>query len=130
MDDMLEKLVLARQNKDASALERLLAFDNENMFSRSHTNILCQLFLEDWHENHEDILMTLGTLKDPASIQSIVQCMKSKLNYYTGNDIPRNAIWALRTINTTDSIKEIEFLTTSPDDFIREHALMNLSQSP
>lgn len=126
MNRILQELTFAKEIKDAIALEKVLSFDNESKFNNLHTNILCQLLLEDWHESHEDILMTLETIKDPASIPAIVQSLSLKLDYYTGNEMPRKAIWALRAINTPEAIREIEKLTDSPDDFTREEAMLNL----
>jgi hypothetical protein len=126
MDQILGRLNFAKENKDEAKLEEVLDFNNNSRFYSLHTNVLCQLLLETWHEKHEDILMTLEAIKDPASIPFIVESINVKLSYYVGNDIPRKAIWALRAINTPEAIKEIEKLTHSKDTFTREHALLNL----
>jgi hypothetical protein len=123
MDQILGWLNFAKENKDEAKLEEVLDFDNNSRFCSLDTNVL---LLETWHEKHEDILMTLKAIKDPASIPFIVESINMKLSYYVGNDIPQKAIWALRAINTPEAIKEIEKLTHSKDTFTREHALLNL----
>jgi hypothetical protein len=106
MDKILNQLTIAEQHKDISLLERALDFSNEKSFGRQHTKILCKILLDDWHGFHEDILMTLDTIKDPESISSIVKRLTLKLEYFTGYEIPRKAIWALRSINTDESIAQ------------------------
>lgn len=126
MNNILSWLTLARENRDPDALEKALYFENQRQFDRSHTNILCTLLSEDWHSSHEDILMTLDFIRDPESVSTIVASLTLELSYFTGNEIPRKAIWALRSINSPESFYAIQELTKSDDDFIREHALLNL----
>lgn len=124
---ILDLLDRAYQEKNAEGLEKLLwAVENDGV-GTEYTGILCDLLVETWHEQHEDILMMLEDIKDPESVDAIVKSLELKLDYYTGNDIPRKAIWALTAIRTPKAVQELQKLAKSTDEFTREHAIVNLN---
>jgi len=127
VDNILNRLESAMINQDAAELEKILDFKNEPLFNNNHTATLCNLLSETWHARHEDIIMTLDVIKDPKSLNALVTSIDLELDYYTGNEIPRKVIWALRSINTPEARAEIEKLTRSEDSFTRKHAFLNLA---
>lgn len=121
--EIIESLEQALINHDDEKVDFYLIAAGCDGLTKEYSKVLCLLLLETWHFKHEEILVALEEIRDPETIQPIVKSLELKLNYYTGNDIPRKAIWALGAIDTPESINEIKKLTISINVFTRGEAV-------
>ena len=126
MNEILAQLIAAKETKDSDLLENLLNLKNQKKYNTLHTEILCQLLKEVWHDRHEDIIMTLNDIKDTRSIDSIYEASLYIPEWDDGRSLAKKCIWALRSINTFESIEKIKILANSNDLIIRETAKLNL----
>jgi len=126
MDEILHQLLTAKKTKNAILLEEALYLYDDGNYSALHTDILCQLLQEHWHDRHEDIIMTLEVIKDPRSVEDIYTTSLSILEWDDGRSLAKNCVWTLMAINTSESIGKVKLLAQSDDRIIKEWAELNL----
>jgi hypothetical protein len=125
-EELNRQLIKVKETKNADLLESLLYLENKKYFNKQHTEILCLLLNDHWHERHEDIISTLGTIKDPNSLEAIYTASLTIPDWDDGRSLAKKCIWALKDINTTEAIEKIQLLTGSKDPIINEFAKLNL----
>jgi hypothetical protein len=120
---VLESSLISKDSDDVT-YALLLGFSID-AFSQGYSRILCKLLLEGWHYKHEDIILILQKLKDPASVNCLYQSALMHLDYLDYDEthaLARKAIHALADINTDEARQKLALLAESNVPVIREKA--------
>ncbi|MBK9391745.1 MAG: hypothetical protein IPN68_16720 [Bacteroidetes bacterium] len=128
INEIQAKLQEAIIIKNAVLVEELLIVISVDGYDASYTTLLCKLLEYNWHDRHEDIVMTLLEIKDPLSIDCIYKAALHIPAWDEGRSLAKKCIWALKAIGTSDAIDKIEKLANLDDVIIREVASMNLGR--
>lgn len=126
-----EKLGVAYNEKNADDVEYLLFVGFVfNLFSENYIDILCKLLGEKWHYQHEDIAMIFQELKSPKTVESLYKAVLTRfeyLDYDKAFALAVKCIWALWAINTLESHKKLELLSSVENEIIRKCAQERLA---
>lgn len=101
------------------------------LFSEMYLNLLNNLILCDWHEQHENIAMILQRIKSPQSVDYLYIAASKKYSYLEYDDnfaLAVKCIWALGEINTDEAMKKLEILQMSENDIIKKNAIKQLQR--
>ncbi|OEK08059.1 hypothetical protein A8C32_16525 [Flavivirga aquatica] len=133
-DYILDSLNNAYANKKEDVLEHalLLYFNlNDFKFDNSNTELLGEILLEEWHNNHEDLAMIFQDMRDPRSIPFLEKAMNLNLEYLDYNDgesLIRKCAYALGDIDNSISWDKINSLLSSDNPIIRAAATEQLNR--
>lgn len=91
------------------------------------------LVVQDWHQKHEDIILTLQLARDPKSVTALTDAVriKSKLSYLDYDDYGsyyKKCLWALHDIGTPEAIAAIRECSESDVPELRKEAQYRLSR--
>lgn len=125
-NELLEKLGDAIQMHDSKGVEYLCLISEVDGIDKRFTNILCKLLEENWHHSHEDIVMMMEIIKDPASVDCMYKISINIPSYDDGRSLAKKCIWALGAINTADAKEKLKMLSMSDDEIIKNAAVMQL----
>ena len=98
------------------------------IFSKKLTKVLCNLLLEDWHYQHENIASALQEIKDPRSIECLYKGALMEFDDYRVYDeddsksLAVKCMYALHKINTKNSQTKLEKLKKVDNEKIRSTA--------
>jgi hypothetical protein len=97
--------------------------------------LLCDLLLSDFHFRHEDIIRHLQDAADPYAIPFLQKAiaLKPDLHYMDYDDYGsyyKKCLWALRAIDTPESIAAIREFAAAGNPLIRREAEYRLSKIP
>lgn len=131
---ILDGLSKGLQQKDPEMIEYLiLIYFNqfEGRFNKSNSDILYELIVQDWHKNHEDLVMIIKRLKSIASIPYLLKAMELKLDYLEYNDgesLIRKCAYAISDIDANMSMSFMEDLSKSDNEIISKSAIEQLDR--
>ncbi|WP_166722617.1 MULTISPECIES: HEAT repeat domain-containing protein [Burkholderia] len=96
--------------------------------------LLIELLNLDGHERHEDIVLDLGLLGNPAAIPAIARAITTRFSYMDrwGNlhEFQRKCAYALARIGTPESREVLEHLARHEDIYLRKCGEEALSHWP
>ncbi|MEB2185703.1 hypothetical protein VDS18_07280 [Xanthomonas campestris pv. campestris] len=91
------------------------------------------LLLQDWHQEHEELISDLQMKADPSSIPYLTAAigLKPLLGYLAYDDYGayyKKCLWALQAIGTDEAIEVIRSCTSSSDPALNNEASYRLSR--
>ncbi|MEU6562016.1 HEAT repeat domain-containing protein [Nocardia nova] len=116
--------------KSADDLELSLIVANLFGFDSSHLDVLIQLASDDWHHQHEDIVVTLGSLGSPKAVDVLLRSTRWAPEYMVddGAALARKAVYALGKIPGPESEAALVQLAESDEEVLRRTAKKLLSK--
>ncbi|NWC86495.1 hypothetical protein HX793_14225 [Pseudomonas reactans] len=130
MSGPYEKAEFALRAKDSAAFWAALA----GVDAQIAAPLLAKLLLEDWHEEHEDIVFELGLIGDSCATYAIAQAAQKNLEYLIrwGNleEFQRKCAYALARIGSGDSKVALELLAQQFDTGVSKYAEEGLKHWP
>jgi PBS lyase HEAT-like repeat len=88
--------------------------------------ILAEQLLADWHECHEDIVFTLGLMRDPRAIDAISKAILIQfdclIKWNNLHEFQRKCAYALARIGTEESRAALTALARHSDTHLQEYA--------
>lgn len=133
-DYIINSLKEAYDNENDEDIEYILLMYfslNTFEFNITNTELLGNLIIAKWHNNHEDLAMILQKLKDPKSIIFLEKAMSLNLDYLKYNDsesLIRKCAYALGDINVHESWETIKKLSESDNQIIKNAAIEQLKR--
>ena len=122
-EELLNEAILLQDSyelEDALAIGAYFKLWNLDLIPTFNT-----LLLEDWHFQHENIVLSLQAAKDPRSIEAIYLTAQKEFAYLDYDDtfgLARKCTWALADINTPESVEKLRSLAESENEIIRSYA--------
>ncbi len=101
------------------------------LFSENYLDVLNNLILCDWHEQHENIAMLLQRLKSPKSVDYLYNTVNKKYSYLEYDDsyaLAVKCIWALGDIGNEEAKEYLKRLLNSENEIIVENAKKQLER--
>ncbi|MEU6164883.1 HEAT repeat domain-containing protein [Streptomyces tanashiensis] len=92
---------------------------------------LTELFPAEWHREHEDIVSTLGKLRSPKTVPTLVLAthwVPEHLDWDENRALAVKAIWALGGIPGAEARGCLESLRDADNEIIRENAVKQLAR--
>ncbi|MFB6878875.1 HEAT repeat domain-containing protein [Streptomyces sp. NPDC056323] len=92
---------------------------------------LTELFPAEWHREHEDIVSTLGKLRSPRTVPTLVLAthwVPEHLDWDENRALAVKAIWALGAIPGPEAREALEGLSDAENEIIRENAVKQLAR--
>ncbi len=129
--DIINGLEVAFNKKDEKETESIfhIAFTFD-LFTQESIQILGKFISQTWHKQHEEIARVFQKLKNPNSIQSIMEGVHIKCDYWfdNGDAFIRKCLYALAEINTSESISKINILANDSNEIIKKYSLEQLKE--
>lgn len=122
-------------NHDGEMLEYLIysLFLCETEINLSNfIDVLNELIVSTWHEQHENIAMLLQRNKNKCSVKYLYEAINLKLAYLDWDDnyaFEVKCIWALGDIRTNEAKEKLKILAESKNKIIKDNAIKQLSRS-
>jgi hypothetical protein len=122
MSGLYEKAEFTLRAKDSTAFWAALAGVDVQITAP----LLARLLLEDWHEEHEDIVFELGLIGDNCATSAIAQAAQKNFEYMVrwGNleEFQRKCAYALARIGSDDSKVALELMAQQFDTGLSKYA--------
>ena len=122
----------AFDNKNADDLSlalTLIIFCINIIYTNEFVELLCLLLKEKWHQEHENIVMMLESIKSPKSVDVLYDTAITKFDYLDYDDsipLATKCIYALGEINTEKAREKLKLLADSDEPIIKEEAKKQL----
>lgn len=116
------------ENRDSKGLFNTLAVIHNDGADSDYTDLLLSLLDEDWHSSEEDIVSLLELIKDPKSVDKLYDVAINIPEYDDMRALAKKCMWALSSINTSESVKKLILLKESNDPIIKENATFQLKE--
>lgn len=126
-----QSLDKARAKRDEVQLECILILLFRFGEAKWHFDILCQLLQEDWHMQHENIVLLLKDLKNPKSVDCLYWAALANLPYLDYDEshaLAVKSIFTLDAIDTDEARDKLRLLTKSENAILRDNAQRQLNQ--
>lgn len=123
-----EELNIALLNKDGKRIEYLiytLFLIESNIDIHQYVNVLNELLLCKWHEQHENIAMLLQKTLSPSSVRYLKRAIYLKPEYLNWDDnyaFEVKCIWTLGYINTAEAKEVLEKITKNTNAILSQNA--------
>lgn len=131
-NELFEMLNFAyKQRSDVNVEIALYLVFTYELFSENYLDVLNNLILCDWHEQHENIAMLLQRLKSPKSVDYLYNAVNKKYSYLEYDDsyaLAVKCIWALGDIGNEEAKEYLKKLLTSENEIIVENAKKQLER--
>ena len=126
----LDRIEAARASKDDNALfEAMLQVFREGP-TRELVPTLCELVLEDWHQQHEDVVLVLQDLKDGRAAQPLYRAATIRFDHLARwnnlREFQRKCTWALADIGSENARAYLQELARVDDEHLAEYAQRRL----
>ena len=124
-------LLEAARARSAEDLTAALVIGSAFGFSAEHVPLLCQLLHEDWHFEHENIVLTFQHLKDARSVDALYRAALVSHGYLAFDDtfgLARKCTWTLADIGTSEAKSKLEVLAKSENPEIASYARKRLDR--
>ncbi|MEU9298810.1 HEAT repeat domain-containing protein [Streptomyces sp. NPDC048266] len=92
---------------------------------------LIELFPADWHREYEDIVSSLGKLRSPKTVPTLLLAthwVPEYLDWDENRALAVQAIWALGAIPGPEAREALEDLRDDENEIIRENAVNQLAR--
>ena len=128
------QLRLAIDNRDSDLAEvALLVASGFEIPAATYTDLTCLLLVEDWHNQHENLIGNMQEAAEPQTVPIISKAidLKPRLEYLDYDDYGsyyKKCLWALQAIGTPEAIAVIEDCSRSQDTALQEQAAYRLSK--
>jgi hypothetical protein len=125
---ILSTIGQAKTEKNAEDLEcsfYLLAFNSKIIFQNEFIDLLIKLLREEWHYQHENMVMMLQEIKSRLSIDVLYETTFAKFDYLNYDDtysLGRKCVHALGDINTEESKEKLRLIVNSNIAILKEKA--------
>lgn len=119
----LQKNIL---DKDATSLNKTLISLFKDGVDKDFTPLLLILIDSKWHTFEEDIVNLLEEVADPRAVEKLYQVAIDIPDYDDMRALAKKCMWALRAINTKESIEKLTTLKNHKDEIISENAVFML----
>lgn len=108
----------ALANRDPDAVESGIILGYHFGLGRDYVELLERLVGEDWHQKHEDIVLALGKLRSPTSVEPLYAAAQSLHAYLIddGFELHSKGIHALSDIGTPEAVRRLEELFHKLED--------------
>ncbi|MFL1500825.1 hypothetical protein ACI77J_02530 [Pseudomonas sp. O64] len=130
MSGLYEKTESALRAKDGAAFWAALV----GVDAQITAPLLAKLLLEDWHEEHEDIVFELGLIGENCATYAITEAAQKNFEHLIrwGNleAFQRKCAYALARIGSCDSKVALELMTQQLDPGLRKYAEEGLKHWP
>jgi len=91
---------------------------------------LCELVLEDWHEQHEDVVLLLQELKDGRAAEPLYRAATTSFDHVDRwnnlHEFQRKCTWALADIGSDDARAYLRELAHFDDSHLAGYAQRRL----
>lgn len=117
--------------RDAVDVELALVVSFHFGFTVDHLALLVDLCFADWHQRHEDVVMALGKIKSPDSVDALVhmaQWVPGYLEYDEARALATKAVWALGGIDGDASDQALSMLADSPASIVAKEAQAQITR--
>ncbi|MFC5473994.1 hypothetical protein [Paraherbaspirillum soli] len=124
-DYLRHELERAFSSKDADAVEHLLLLGFQFGCTESSAEVLCNLILQDWHTQHENIAMVLKDMRYPGAVQCLYQAALAVfpyLDYDESYALGVKCIYALRAIGTSNAKEKLALIAQGSNAILAENA--------
>lgn len=122
----------AMERRDAGDVEMaLIVQDAADASVEKFLEPLIELFPADWHRKHEDIVSTLGELRSPKTVPTLVEATRWVPEYLEFDEcqaLAVKAIWALGGIPGAEAREALKSLRDAENEIIRENAVKQLAR--
>jgi hypothetical protein len=130
---LISQLELARDQRNADAVDDALTPLFSSMPIPALVPLLCELLVMEFHTRHEDMIRLLQNAADSRAIPFLREAvlLKARLGYLDYDDYGsyyKKCFWALKAINNPEAISVIREFASSDDPAIREQAVYRLSK--
>jgi HEAT repeat protein len=119
----LQKNIL---DEDATSLNKILLSLFKDGVDKDFTPLLLILIDSKWHTFEEDIVSLLEEVADPRATEKLYQIAVNIPDYDDMRALAKKCMWALRAINTKESIEKLTTLKNHNDEIISENAVFML----
>lgn len=131
-DELSEMLNYAyKQHSDVNVETALYLVFTYELFSENYIDVLNNIILCDWHEQHENIAMLVQRLKSPKSVYYLYVSINQKYSYLEYDDsyaLAVKCIWALGDIGNEEAKEYLMKLLNSENEIIVENAKKQLER--
>ena len=133
-ETLKKELEIVISTKDKKRLEYLiytLLLTEDNINIHSYVNILNELLISDWHEQHENIAMILQKIHSPKSVNYLKKAIYLKPQYLEWDEncaFEIKCIWALGYIKNQDAKEVLEKLLKEENKLLAENAKRQLEK--
>ena len=122
----LKRLQKSILDEDATSLNKTLLSLFKDGVDKDFTPLLLILVDSKWHTFEEDIVNLLEEVADPRAVEKLYQVAIDIPDYDDMRALAKKCIWALRAINTKESIEKLTTLKNHNDEIISENAAFML----
>lgn len=132
-EELSEMLSFAyKQNSDSNVEISIYLIFKYEQINEKYLDVLNNLILCDWHEQHENIAMLLQRLKAPKSVDYLYATINQKYSYLEYDDsyaLAVKCIWALGDIGNEEAKEYLKKLLNSENEIIVENAKKQLERN-
>jgi len=130
---VIELIEEAANKKDADRLECAMIFGATFGFPQDVDTVLCDLILEDWHRQHEDIVFDcLRHHNSPRVVDYLYRASKMRLPYLAYNEsgsLGSKAVYALVKIGTEEALEKVrEIAATDNRPMVQEAIRISMAR--
>jgi hypothetical protein len=126
----LDRVQAARASRDDKALFEAMLQVFRDGPTRELVPTLCELALEDWHEQHEDVVLVLQELKDGRAAEPLYRAATMRFDHLDRwnnlREFQRKCTWALADIGSEDARAYLRELAHFDDEDLAGYAQRRL----
>lgn len=127
----LENALLKKDGKRIEYLIYALLLTEEKIDLNGFVNVLNELLICEWHEQHENIIMILQKIHSPLSVEYIKKAISLKPQYLNWDDnfaFEVKCIWTLGYIKTSEAQIALEQIVQDPNEILSQNAKNQLKR--
>ena len=129
LEELLENSVKEKNAEDLVLLMFLIyKFEKKSI---NIINMLCDIFEDNWHYEHENIAFLFEEARPIKAVNSLYRVAISKFPYLDFDynyALAVKCIWALGNIRNEESVGKLKLLATSNNEIIKNNALEQLER--
>jgi len=128
--DVSRLLTSVVTSKDANELEYIMLLGFYFGFPNDCGFILCEILIQDWHKQHENIVSALQRIKFSDAADALYVAATSDFQYLHYDDTYSLGVkceYALRSIGTEECKEKLIVLSKSSNEILAKNALKILS---
>lgn len=122
----LERIQAARTSRDDKALFEAMLQVFRDGPTRELVPTLCELVVEDWHEQHEDVVLVLQELRDARATEPLFRAATMRFDHLDRwnnlREFQRKCAWALADIGSNDARAYLGELSRLDDEKLAGYA--------